>query len=954
MLEKNHNIELIINGEALELYDPAKLNLRMNNVLFKPEEITSKTGEYSFSFDVPATKKNNRIFNFANNMSKLNKFNTLYDCEVNVDGISIFTGTLRLSNSSESKYTCNLISMKINKVEDIFGDSMMNELVWKMDFAGTDTINEINSDENSPVYFPLACYGAFQKEPYTTYNNDVKMYTDLLNIDKYNLWYWESFHPSFNLVELIRKMFAQKGYTLGGDILNDHVLRNIYLSEYIDGQQDPVYNLNRDSIGKLNVQGRFLATKYGTTRVGQSIISDNTAICRSLEYPKVEIITDEYDYAKAFVFDIFGTPCSKTDSTATHYQPVCTNDYIYRKNRAETTGIIQIPATGLYTIELTCGIDLLKCYSDTGYTYKYDKPKSNGAARAPEIEYDEITISDSDKKTFDWMPVEIQLLRNTDEPELIWTAERYGQTEGYTQYPHETKDNALMDAPVITTVTENTGGRGDRGESSRWAGSEVPGNRFYVDKGTTVAFDPKVCEGFLCGFTTANKSCSVLKNGKSWDPTVTGFYQTHYRQAGYKKAVWNGSGYNTELTEHNLNTLNCPNTDYWSQNASTANGKVTCVVELNKNDILYLKVITKGLENFQTVNERGHVTKTDWGTYNPEISYDLTITPYSPDIDRFLKATDMNYLPSQEIKEAGWGEKLNLGNFLNSKEKMSDFVSNFLKTFNLQYNQIGNSVFIDKNKLDMVAQRNAVNIDNRVLTAEANAERIDYPHSMEIKFAISDEEAGAYRSIDTVEHQGANNWKDYIDRGSDKVEMDTTNESTDSTVESRFSYNWYQDFTYYDYNRQTFEENGNTVNLSLPLIAKDEDFIIQSDDAMKHDGLSLRQRMWFRQPVIEGLTFEMWNHDEEVDITVPTDEYYGVTLNFKNEQGSLLDRYFNIQPRTDSNYLNVSCYLTPTEYLMLKNGAFVEFDSDLYIVSEIEGFDPTGSNKTELRLIKKV
>ena len=63
MLRKIHQIDIIVNNQPIELYDPEKLNLRINNVIFKPEEITSKNGEYSFSFEIPATPKNNKIIN---------------------------------------------------------------------------------------------------------------------------------------------------------------------------------------------------------------------------------------------------------------------------------------------------------------------------------------------------------------------------------------------------------------------------------------------------------------------------------------------------------------------------------------------------------------------------------------------------------------------------------------------------------------------------------------------------------------------------------------------------------------------------------------------------------------------------------------------------------------------------------------------------------------------------
>lgn len=980
MLRKTHQIDIIVNNEPIELYDPENLNLRLNNVLFEPESMTSKTGEYSFSFEIPATPKNNAVFNFANNMSKLNKFNTLYDCTVNVDGMEIFTGTLRLSDTQEGKYTCNLISLKVNKIDEIFGNTTMNELNWKVDFDGTSTINDVNNNLSSTnelgYYFPLVCYGAFKKKPYAVYGNSVNMYTDLLQIDAFNRWYWESFHPSFSLVELVKRCFEHKGYTLNGDILNDMVLRNIYLSEYIDSSQDPVYNLGKTSIGTLSMNGTFTpgsplssrgGSTFGATTRSGGVESSNTEslatkTINTLSYPKEKVygLNNEYNFDTVAAWDVFATPASMTDPNSTHYMPVLSNQYIYRKaDKNSTSGFIVIPADGLYTIELSCSVDISSVYSEFS-SVKYTQKKWDGDLKDPGIAEEEIDISSASSRTFDVLPVEIQLVRNTDEPELIWTAENViktgnvtGDAAGWTQYPHETNDNALITGGLKgnTSVANKNGNFGGN------RNYKALGDRYYVDKGTTIAYDPKVNEGFICGFTTANKSCSVLKNGMSWDKTITTYNQTHYIQPGYKKAIWGGKGSYTgsELTDYNTNSLNCPNTNYWQQTNNTGQGRVTCVVELKKNDKISLKVLTKSFMKLTvgtTRNGRTTYTTNEDVTYNPVVTYNLKLTPYTNKTDKYMKDMNMNYLPSEEVVEAGWGTKLNLGNFLNSKEKMSDFINNFIKTFNLQYNQIGKNVFINKNKLDMVTVRNEVDIDDRVITSEGKASRIDYPGYMEVKWSISDDEAGAYRSIDTVEHQGANNWKDYIDTGSEKVQMDTTNESKSETVDSKWSYTWYQDFTYYDYDRQTGTDNGHVATFRLPIIAKDEDFITQSDKSMNKDGLSLKQRLWFRdQPVQEML--EMWDGSEAI-VSIPVNEYRGVTLNFKNEKGSLLDTFFNVSPRTDSNYLTIECYLTPMEYIMLKNGAFTKFDDDLYIVSEIQGYDPSGSNKTELKLIKKV
>ena len=74
MLHKNHNISIIVNGKYIELGSQSQLNLRINNVVYNPEKISSTQAEYSYEFELPATPNNNKVFDYANNLSKLNKF----------------------------------------------------------------------------------------------------------------------------------------------------------------------------------------------------------------------------------------------------------------------------------------------------------------------------------------------------------------------------------------------------------------------------------------------------------------------------------------------------------------------------------------------------------------------------------------------------------------------------------------------------------------------------------------------------------------------------------------------------------------------------------------------------------------------------------------------------------------------------------------------------------------
>lgn len=965
MLNSRHTVEIIVNGETVDIYSQEKLNLRMNNVIFDPASMQTKQGEYSFSFSLPATPRNSRIFSFANNSSKLGKFNTQYSCEVYADGKQIFKGTLRLSDTTRTEYKCNLVNIKVNNVEDIFGDMVMADLDWEIPFEGTRSLNEINGDMKSDVYFPLVCYGAFPKSPYKTYGNDIEEYTDLLQIDKTNKWYWESFHPSFRLTALLKKLFEQKGYKLSGDFIDDDIVSRIYLSEYIGDEQDPDYNLDNEKIGKLLVAGKF--NNYKNRAVfgnGGSRTSDLEYTIQDLDYPKEGLGNMDsdgnypyYNWERICRYDILGTD-PKSDWHEFTVQP--TNDYIYRKydDTKNDSGYIYIPADGLYKISLYLPEVRIASGEQSTLNYtSHDYVFNSGRDSGYELKDVNATLS---KKLSD-MPIEVHLVRNDKNVELIYAPDE----EGYF-YPHELdarkykvtqgRGTSTARQGSDTVTVQGTGSRGNGVVGGRTSvgsnrgngltGSSTNVDRYYPAKKNNVAYDPFANPNFICGVSTISDSAAFIKNGMSWNPSCGEFNQNHYRCQGYYKKDENN---NITQTDYNLNSLDAGTllsrmTESVSPDTRRV-GYCYCVMELKKGDCLTLQAVTRMYDGVQRTMSNGSVVSAD-GDYMIDISYNLTIEPYSPNVDKYLKDTALKF----DKQENGWGINLKLGNFLHNEEKASDFVQNIINTFNLEYRIDGQNVTLNKQKMNHSIGA-YIDLDSRVNINECTFSRIEYPSSMQMKFSIDEEEAGAYRSIDTVEHQGAYNWKEYIDTGSEKVTMSLSDDATEQTVDSKFSYTWYEIFGYKLYKLGSREETGRTKILQIPIIAKDEDFIIQNQDASAKDGLSLKQRMWFRQNTDIDNPLELWNH-ELVYTSIPQSQYAGNTLDFRNRNGSLLSRFFNIIPALDSNLVSVECYITPEEYISLKNGCLVVLDNDLHYISEISGFDPTNSNRTTLKLIK--
>ena len=76
-------------------------------------------------------------------------------------------------------------------------------------------------------------------------------------------------------------------------------------------------------------------------------------------------------------------------------------------------------------------------------------------------------------------------------------------------------------------------------------------------------------------------------------------------------------------------------------------------------------------------------------------------------------------------------------------------------------------------------------------------------------------------------------------------------------------------------------------------------------------------------------------------------------LDYENKKASILRNYFKIFVNSASNYSEIELYLTPVQYAKLNGVALVRLNGDLYQVAEITGYDPTGKNKTKIKLIRK-
>lgn len=951
MIQNNTTLDILINGQRVDILDRSSINLRINNVVYDPSEIKSTQAEYSFSFNLPTTPTNNKIFDYANELAKVNKFKNTYNCEVYADGILIFSGSLIIQSIKKGFYNVNLVNIKINTVSEIFGDMMMNELDWKIPFNGSGSINTYNADSSSKVIFPLVSYGVFQKKPIST-QYDYNTYTGKFQLDKYNKWYYESFNPSPNLLEIVRRLFEQKGYTVQGDIFQDSIVPNLFMSTNLANDQVPTYNLGEPNLGSAVITTEF--SNYINKNTGASRYANFLEHSLGFPYQRVSTHDDEqFNFPSVDIYDLWSEPNSKITRQSQHY---LFDDF---------SNCIVVPADGLYKIKMTVGVTLP---TQALKAQEYINPP-----RSTDLDTITVNLNNSLK---DDMPVEIQLVKNNNECELIhgplqWEFNRGDRTKIYTwntAYPHEALYSASN--PTVFNANYSSGatssrrngggvfganrgtfgsgggyfgtGRRSAGNSntsqSGYRGRQSEAFLGYMPKpGELLAYDPWVNGDFIMGLSTLSGGTpAIIKNGYSWNKSVADKYNARYDEKGYwrldRKRVNSNFTYNYKYTQtgFNKNTLQDSPANVCSLEDKSMTGVVSGIVELKRNDVLMLKALSR-----HWASDSGDVY------YNFDANVTVEISAYSPES-----------VESLDYENRGWNSPtefdidLQIGQFLNKETKAADFINNFLKEFNISFVNEGKIVYLNKQQLNINGDTYAINIDDRVLNSDGEAQVIEYPSSMEVKYKIDTEEWGFETTV-PPDKLNSSNWKDYGDYGSDKIVINDRDDKQGEEVQLNTSYCWYDDFKILN---DKDEEIG-TIN--IPVISKFS-YMIEGysyEDSMKEDGKELALRYWFRG---KNTGFSVLvNGKYPVNIYDTSNSLNGVELSYHNRDNTLLPRYFNLSPDLSGNYVSINCYLTAQEYTLLKNGANVIFDSDVYIVSEIQGYDVMGLNMTELLLVKK-
>lgn len=346
------------------------------------------------------------------------------------------------------------------------------------------------------------------------------------------------------------------------------------------------------------------------------------------------------------------------------------------------------------------------------------------------------------------------------------------------------------------------------------------------------------------------------------------------------------------------------------------------------------------LVTLASVSEKGRYRQngmhTTYGWTEHEVTYDLSIQPFRIDTD-WLK---VNY-SGNGTAVMNWNDpvnfdvdSINLVGFLPADMKTDDFIDNFCKAFNLQLTQIDAATFELNVKQSKTAVSNLfINLDNLASVRDRSNTPLGLPSLYKLGFTVDVEEEG------------------YVTTGDDGGGEYATGVTEEKVVEqkSSFSFNWFKNITK--------QQPGGNIVLPLAVISKHEVWTgeLSYPDAMKKRYPNQALRFWYSDGLLNdtGASFDF--NGKSLSIVKVSNELAGLsTLSYKNQRLTILDTYFTVLINGSSHYTEIEGYLTPTQYEALNGAILAMFNGDLYYVAELSGYDPTGRNKTKIKLIRKI
>lgn len=993
-------VRLYIENQSVDLDE--NVDIRLNKEFQDPESLIITDATYSYEIEIPNTLTNKTIFGFPDVVSVQDKFSRVFDAQLYADEVLLLDGKFLINEINSETYKGNLYVPAKKELSDVLGDRTLKQLIphyknvnslsdidkincYVGNITGSDVVLPPEEQRDNHVCFPYVLYGWPYNKPEVTTDR----YFQSLNYED-TTFDLNNVFPSFNVLSVLKDMFATEGYTLTGNVFENPKLNGLYQT----------YNESADLWKTDKMTPYYLS--FGC----------NYTLCKYEQQISANILSET---AEEFDEDYFrfwaDNPVWSNNTTFTSID----NKYnmlksAYSEKYGKNMRVIVIPVSGWYQITST-GTITLPDYNRlvefpnmkvTGWKSRYDDSSFNQSAWEFQIKkgvpkenvqhygYNfalpcapvEMVANEDDRTSIDRMMWYLNGLPTGFE---IPTAMKVMNNEIQRRYGKNGK----------TTLVKNLSGFD---VSDFIAGAKFGNQMLVPNKFNKYRWSQKLPYMSLYDVSKSPQIFNKSQEFKNMFPNLTSDYLvlnsedlTVNNTYGFQTAqvlvnedgMANFEGYNIlksrqsgSNTIYSWDTASNPSSRTYpgqvNNSASTSNNtngqwNINTCIWLEEGDTVYCEFL--GAYNNQ--HEKDDTSDKQCGCTNARLNFNFSIglvntsKDWKPTVDdpirtgsdlTIAKATDMNqFLPSI---------------------KCNDYLNNFLNAFNCRLSRVDETTY----SLDFYGKddifTNTVKIDDYCHNINASYKRINLPSEITYKFKVDTTEEGYVHGDDST-YQTQPQWLFNQPEHTGALTLLNPNDTSGSEKKNEclWSYTWLKTIRLPDgtlipapiiCDSKLWGESYNYENIQREKL--------QTDKTMRLFYIYNKQRVIGTDSIIPELNYIKITGEKKFRLLIADNviwnygyrnghnyigqwassfiDYDTNRLNtMSGNRLTLTDNFFNLNLSSKQYEITVECILPNFVYWSIVKGSKVMFDDSLYDVKSIEGFDVSEKEPCELTLL---
>ncbi len=163
MADVNNILIELSNGQRLNYLSETSLGIKLNRIADDFIDPSKRYGEFSYTFNLPKTKNNDRVFEYPDAKGRIRVFvGKTFECNVYNNNQSLLSGIIELVGINEDTYQCRFYS-KVTQLIDELKGKKLNELTyfptvnWNYELSIINHIRGVQS-VSEHIEFPLSYY----------------------------------------------------------------------------------------------------------------------------------------------------------------------------------------------------------------------------------------------------------------------------------------------------------------------------------------------------------------------------------------------------------------------------------------------------------------------------------------------------------------------------------------------------------------------------------------------------------------------------------------------------------------------------------------------------------------------------------------------------------------------------------------------------------------------------